>query len=119
MGRRRQRRRGERNTRKREARKREELRQVLVCRRLATANPMGERTPVGRFCWWSLMTTDGERANRFNRDVFGWTFSSMEFPDKSTSRIDHSGKGGLAHPVPLQENFPGACPWITCITLKG
>jgi predicted enzyme related to lactoylglutathione lyase len=79
---------------------------------------MGEHTPVGQFCWWSLMSTDVERANRFYRDLFGWTFSTMKFPDHSTSTIYHTGKGGFANPVPLEENFPGPSHWITYITVK-
>lgn len=79
---------------------------------------MGEHTPVGQFCWWSLMTTDVERANRFYQDLFGWTFSTMEFPDGSTSTIYHAGRGGFANPVPLKENVPGPSHWITYITVK-
>lgn len=79
---------------------------------------MGEHTPVGQFCWWSLMTTDVERANRFYRDLFGWTLGTMAFPDGSTSTIYQAGRGGFANPVPLEDNFPGPSHWITYITVK-
>ena len=82
---------------------------------------MGEHTPagksVGQFCWWSLMTTDVERASRFYRDLFGWTAGSMTFPDGSTSTIYQGGRGGFANPVPLEASFPGPSHWITYITV--
>ena len=86
------------------------------------AHPMGEHTPVekavGQFCWWSLRTTDGERASRFYRDLFGWTAGSMTFPDGSTTTIYQAGRGGFAHPVPLEASFPGPSHWISSITVK-
>ncbi len=79
---------------------------------------MGAHTPVGQFCWWSLMTTDVERANRFYLDLFGWTLGSMEFPGQITSTIYQAGKGGFGNPVPLEEDFPGPSHWISYITVK-
>ncbi len=78
---------------------------------------MTRATQAGQFCWWSLMTKDVERANRFYRELFGWGLTTIEIPGEEPSLIYTSGRGGFAHPVPLEPGFPGPSHWIAYLTV--
>lgn len=73
---------------------------------------------IGSFCWWSLMTRDVEKANKFYQQLFDWTLSEMEIPGEDNATIYSAGNGGFANPVPLADDFPAPSHWIPFIAVN-
>ena len=79
---------------------------------------MALKDQIGSFCWWSLMTTDVEKANDFYQKLFDWTLGELEIPGEDNTTIYTASKGGFGNPVPLEKDFPAPSHWIPFITVE-
>ena len=43
-------------------------------------------TPLGRFCWYELLTTDPDAAPDFYGQIAGWSTAPFEAPGTSRTR---------------------------------
>ena len=70
-------------------------------------------TPIGKFGWYELMTSDTKAAGKFYSDVVGW--STREMPDTggmqyTTFNLGSTGIAGML-------NIPGHIAWIGYISV--
>ena len=75
--------------------------------------------PIGRFCWYELMTTDAEAAKAFYGKVVGWTFEDMGTNEAPYVRL-MAGKTGAGGILPLTQEMQagGARPaWVGYIAV--
>jgi len=75
-------------------------------------------TPLGRFCWYELMTTDPGAARAFYTDVTGWTAKESDVGDMPYTewQVGGASVGGLME-LPEEARAAGAPPnWMAYVS---
>lgn len=73
----------------------------------------------GAWSWNELMTRDVDAAAAFYRDVFGWTYQTMDMPFGQYHVIEGGDAGGLGGLMTMPPNLPPAVPnhWAVWFTV--
>src|SRR4051794_16638978 len=74
----------------------------------------------GNFCWFELMTTDGEAAKQFYTSLFGWTIADVPAgPDMVYTLLKLGEKDAAAlYPMNKEQLGQGIPPnWMTYVSV--
>jgi predicted enzyme related to lactoylglutathione lyase len=67
-------------------------------------------SPVGRFVWRELTTSDVPAAQAFYSELFGWTYASSDMGGSTYFTIQHDGRG-IGGIMPVEHAQGGPVAW--------
>ena len=73
-------------------------------------------TPVGRFVWHDLMTTDAPRAHAFYTALLGWTTQVIPMGEFGDYQMVSAGEHGVGGIVPLDPSHGAPSHWIAYVS---